>query len=184
MTYAAAKRKGAKDWFTGVSLSKDMVGSDHQIEVHHIFPKAILKREGVSRYDRDEIAKIAARIGMSLFGLKKKEVKRDREYICSEYAWECYNSVGIKIPYNRKGFVSPADFAEVDEVISFLLSSPAYPCAMMSANRMWPSLKPSSTLMKLTGIFRSANHCAAAWRSAKKWTKLQKSIWARSAVQL
>lgn len=58
LTYAAAKRKGAKDWFTGVSLSKDMVGPDHQIEVHHIFPKAILKREGVSRHDRDEIANL------------------------------------------------------------------------------------------------------------------------------
>jgi len=58
MTYAAAKRKGAKDWVTGVSLSKDMVGPDHQIEVHHIFPKALLKREGVSRHDRDEIANL------------------------------------------------------------------------------------------------------------------------------
>jgi hypothetical protein len=58
LTYAAAKRKGAKDWFTGVSLSKDMVGPDHQIEVHHIFPKAILKAEGVSRHDRDEISNL------------------------------------------------------------------------------------------------------------------------------
>jgi hypothetical protein len=58
LTYAAAKRKRAKDWFTGVSLSKDMVGPDHQIEVHHIFPKALLKREGVSRHDRDEIANL------------------------------------------------------------------------------------------------------------------------------
>jgi hypothetical protein len=58
LTYAAAKRKGAKDWFTGVSLSKDMVGPDHQIEVHHVFPKALLKREGVSRHDRDEIANL------------------------------------------------------------------------------------------------------------------------------
>src|SRR5690606_114358 len=56
LTYAAARRAGAKDWFTGVSLSKHMVGVEHQIEVHHIFPKALLKREGVSRHDRDEIA--------------------------------------------------------------------------------------------------------------------------------
>ena len=39
-------------------MSKDMVGPDHQIEVHHIFPKALLKREGVSRHDRDEIANL------------------------------------------------------------------------------------------------------------------------------
>jgi hypothetical protein len=59
LTYAAARKKGAKDWFTGVSLSKHAVGADHQIEVHHIFPKAVLRHEGVSRHDRDEIANLA-----------------------------------------------------------------------------------------------------------------------------
>jgi hypothetical protein len=59
LTYAAARRAGAKDWFTGVSLSKQVVGVDHQVEVHHVFPKALLKREGVSRHDRDEIANLA-----------------------------------------------------------------------------------------------------------------------------
>lgn len=59
LTYAAARRAGAKDWFTGVALAKDVVGADHQIEVHHIFPKALLKAEGVSRRDRDEIANLA-----------------------------------------------------------------------------------------------------------------------------
>lgn len=58
LTYAAARRGGAKDWFTGVSLSKDVVGPDHQVEVHHVFPKALLKKEGVSRHDRDEIANL------------------------------------------------------------------------------------------------------------------------------
>ncbi len=62
-------------------------------------------------YDKDEIVRITARIGMSLFGFKKSDVKRDREYICSEYAWECYNAVGIRIPYNKSGFIAPADFA-------------------------------------------------------------------------
>lgn len=62
-------------------------------------------------YDRDEILRIAARIGMGLFGFSKKDVKRDREYICSEYAWECFKTVGIRIPYNPKGFIAPADFA-------------------------------------------------------------------------
>ena len=62
-------------------------------------------------YDKDEIVKIAARIGRSLFGLKKSEVKRDKEYICSEYAWECYRKVGLKIAYDKRGFIAPKDFA-------------------------------------------------------------------------
>jgi hypothetical protein len=59
LTYAAARKAGAKDWFTGVALAKDVVGDDHEIQVHHVFPKALLKKVGVSRKDRDEIANLA-----------------------------------------------------------------------------------------------------------------------------
>jgi len=59
LTYAAARRRCAKDWFTGVALATDVVGPDHEIQVHHIFPKALLKRAGVPRKDRDEIANLA-----------------------------------------------------------------------------------------------------------------------------
>ncbi|MXX88670.1 MAG: hypothetical protein F4213_16860 [Boseongicola sp. SB0677_bin_26] len=44
-------------------------------------------------YDKDEIAKIAARIaaGYLLFTKDDRKILRpDREYICSEYVWECY----------------------------------------------------------------------------------------------
>jgi hypothetical protein len=59
MTYAAAKKRGAKDWFKGMALTKDVVGDDHQIEIHHIFPKALLKERGERRKDIDEIANLA-----------------------------------------------------------------------------------------------------------------------------
>jgi hypothetical protein len=54
-----AKKRAAKDWFKGMALSKDVVGDDHQIEIHHIFPKALLKEKGERRKDRDEIANLA-----------------------------------------------------------------------------------------------------------------------------
>jgi hypothetical protein len=59
MTYAVARQRGAKDWFTGVALATDVVGADHDVEVHHVFPKALLNKAGVSRRDRDEIANLA-----------------------------------------------------------------------------------------------------------------------------
>ena len=59
LTYAVARKRSAKDWFTGVSLATDVVGEDHDVQVHHIFPKALLKQVGVSRRDRDEIANLA-----------------------------------------------------------------------------------------------------------------------------
>ena len=70
-------------------------------------------------YDKDEIAKIAARIVASKLGFTQKEKKaltRDREYICSEYVWECYRQLGIRITHEGSGFISPSDFARAEEV--------------------------------------------------------------------
>ena len=70
-------------------------------------------------YDKREISKIAARIASSHLPFSSKDkraLKRDREYICSEYAWECYKEIGIRIEHDRKGFVAPADFAKAKEV--------------------------------------------------------------------
>ena len=55
-------------------------------------------------YDKDEIAKIMARIAL---GVGKKE--RDREYICSELVYECFANAGRNFDYNAKGFISPED---------------------------------------------------------------------------
>ena len=70
-------------------------------------------------YDKDEIVKIAARIGASHLPFTKKYRKTlepDREYICSEYVGECYRKLGIHIPYNKNGFITPADFAKEEKV--------------------------------------------------------------------
>lgn len=55
-------------------------------------------------YDKDEIAKILARITL---GIGKKE--RDREYICSELVYECFAHAGKGFAFNPKGFISPED---------------------------------------------------------------------------
>lgn len=65
-------------------------------------------------YDKDEIAKILARITL---GIGKKE--RDREYICSELVYECFSNAGKEFAYNPKGFISPED-VWVDEKLSLV----------------------------------------------------------------
>lgn len=70
-------------------------------------------------YDEEEIARITARIVGSAIGFKKGEIKRNEEYICSEYVFECYQRLGIKISYDKRGFVAPADFAN-DKNVSLL----------------------------------------------------------------
>ncbi len=59
MTYAVARKRGAKDWFRGVMLSSDVVGEDNEVQVHHVFPKALLRERDVTRKDTDEIANLA-----------------------------------------------------------------------------------------------------------------------------
>lgn len=63
-------------------------------------------------YDKEEVMRIASRICKSLLGFSDNEVVRNREYICSEYAWEVYNSIDINIPYDKRNFIAPKDFAK------------------------------------------------------------------------
>ncbi len=67
-------------------------------------------------YDSEEIARITARIVGAALGFSEGEIKRDKEYICSEYVYECYRLLGIDVPYDARGFVAPADFARAKEV--------------------------------------------------------------------
>ncbi len=60
LIFAILREKNAKDWFTGTVLSSTNVGSEHQLELHHIFPKAIFKEsEDFKTHEIDDIANIA-----------------------------------------------------------------------------------------------------------------------------
>jgi len=65
-------------------------------------------------YDKDEVAKILARVTL---GIGKKE--KDREYICSELVCECFSHAGKEFAYNPKGFISPED-VWVDQKLSLV----------------------------------------------------------------
>lgn len=65
-------------------------------------------------YDKDEVAKILARVTL---GIGKKQ--RDREYICSELVYECFSSAGIQFAYNPKEFISPED-VWIDKKVSLV----------------------------------------------------------------
>lgn len=71
------------------------------------------------QYSKQEIIKIAARIGLyGLIGNKNKceTPEEGRDYICSEYGYECFKHLGIYINHDCRGFVTPADFAKTEEV--------------------------------------------------------------------
>jgi hypothetical protein len=69
-------------------------------------------------YNTEEIVRIATRIGLSTLGLNKaeKDAPPQREFICSEYAYRCFESIGVTVDYNALGFIAPTDFARCPKV--------------------------------------------------------------------
>ena len=53
--YLACRQRGARDWATGVALSSTNLGTQHLLELHHIFPRALI----ADRYDRKDVNEIA-----------------------------------------------------------------------------------------------------------------------------
>jgi hypothetical protein len=66
-------------------------------------------------YSAKEIARITYRITVNLGRNYCNLPEPDDEYICSEYAYECFKSVGIYIPTSC-GYVTPADFSNAEDI--------------------------------------------------------------------
>jgi hypothetical protein len=56
--FLAFRHAGAKDWRSNLAISLDHSGAQHYLQFHHIFPKAVLKKAGVTR-EADDIANLA-----------------------------------------------------------------------------------------------------------------------------
>jgi hypothetical protein len=69
-----------------------------------------------TKYDNHQIASIAMRIGAAKLWFTLGEPYKNTTFICSEYCWHCFNSIGIDIPYDIRGFISPADFIKCPEI--------------------------------------------------------------------
>jgi len=56
LLYMMTRVHHAKDWDTGIELSNDLLGRLNKLQIHHIFPKALLKKHGYSRPEINAIA--------------------------------------------------------------------------------------------------------------------------------
>lgn len=57
LTYVVARKAGAEDWFTGEPLAGSAAGRT-TLQVHPIFPRALLRKAGVPQRQREEIANL------------------------------------------------------------------------------------------------------------------------------
>jgi hypothetical protein len=56
--FLAFRTAGAKDWRSNLSIALDHSGTQHRLQFHHIFPKAVLKSSYTSR-EADDIANLS-----------------------------------------------------------------------------------------------------------------------------
>jgi hypothetical protein len=70
-----------------------------------------------NRYSREDIFKIAARIGANKIGIHESgEIFDGENYICSEFVYACFKAMNIHLPFDPLGFIAPADIARAKEV--------------------------------------------------------------------
>lgn len=70
-------------------------------------------------YDKDEIAKIVARITLGI-----GRHKDDYEYMCSEFVDECFKQMEIELSRDPMGFIFPEHIAADPNVIPLFEISP------------------------------------------------------------
>jgi len=89
-------------------------------------------------YNREEIIRIAMRIGLGTVNLQPKipDAPDRRSFICSEYAFLCFQSIGVSIDYDPLGFIAPADFARCPRVkpLGYIEKSSAHSPAVLRSS--------------------------------------------------
>jgi hypothetical protein len=57
--FLAFRAAGAKDWRSNIAIALDNMGTQHKLQFHHIFPKAVLTRNGHGAREADDIANLS-----------------------------------------------------------------------------------------------------------------------------
>lgn len=85
MTYLAARKAGAKDWWSGLKLSLNHAGKTHRLQAHHIFPRSLLRKAGYDPEDINEIANLAFVGGATNLGISNKTPSKYLAQIREKY---------------------------------------------------------------------------------------------------
>lgn len=57
--FLAFRDAGAKDWRSTLAIALDHSGAQHKLQFHHIFPKAVLTKNGYTSREADDIANLS-----------------------------------------------------------------------------------------------------------------------------
>ncbi|MGA0909976.1 MAG: DUF262 domain-containing protein [Betaproteobacteria bacterium] len=78
--FLAFRSAGAKDWHSNLAISLDHSGAQHKLQFHHIFPKALLSKDGYQQREADDISNLAFIGGKTNRAISDKSPK---EYLLS-----------------------------------------------------------------------------------------------------
>jgi len=110
--FLAFRAMGAKDWSSNLTISIDHAGTAHQLQFHHIFPKAYLKIHGYQSKDADDIANFA------FIGGKTNRQISDKAP--SNYFSNIKNKSGLE-PFNLQCIPHDSEILEAKSYKEFLV---------------------------------------------------------------
>ncbi|MYE38288.1 MAG: DUF262 domain-containing protein [Candidatus Spechtbacteria bacterium SB0662_bin_43] len=120
------KKTGMKDWHYGTELSDSNIGSEYQIEHHHIFPKSLLMGREYNRYEINEIANFTFLIGGTNRKIFNKEPKVYFQELLDKHGEEALTSHLIPLDKNLweldnyRDFLSYRRKAIADKINEFI----------------------------------------------------------------
>ena len=110
MLYFVLKEKGAKDWWSGISISEKHVGKAHKLQYHHIFPKSLLKDKNYDKKEINEISNMAFIGGKTNRSITNKEPKIYFESIIEKRGEEALKSQLIPMDKDKWSLDKYRDF--------------------------------------------------------------------------
>jgi hypothetical protein len=110
LVFLAMKKRGAKDWHTGLGLSLTHQGRFHYIQYHHIFPKSLLKEAHEAR-EINEIANMAFITGKTNRKISNKPPEEYLPDIISERGEDALVKQGVPLD---------PEFLRIDNYTRFL----------------------------------------------------------------
>lgn len=108
--FLAFRAAGAKDWRSNLTIALDHSGSQHKLQFHHIFPKAVLKKHGYQPREADDIANLAFIAGKTNRAISDKPP--------SVYLSALIDKIG-ELPFRAQCMPMKSDLLQVDNYERF-----------------------------------------------------------------
>lgn len=126
--FLAFRSAGAKDWHSNLTISLDHSGTQHRLQFHHIFPKALLTKAGYQPREADDISNLAFIGGKTNRIISDKPPRDYLTALVSKIGSDPFSTQQIPLDKNLLETSSYKDFLNirrqkiVDRINSFIKS--------------------------------------------------------------